>query len=168
MFIDSKSFQRTKILLLWPCNKIICLIKQFMFFGLRTYCADTWGQCSRFLRQNVCAMDSEQFDCQPPAMLGPTPIFALRNFPHQCCLHQKMRLPEALVLSLHVHSHHKATELLPKATQLRRTRMAFKNLTPLRIRFKHNPWKSSGFKWSVATTIWYLRYNGNLLWLLHL
>lgn len=55
---------------MWPQNKTICLIKQFMFLGLRTSHADKWGQGPRFFRQSGSAMDSEQFECQPPVMLG--------------------------------------------------------------------------------------------------
>lgn len=74
MFIDSKSFQRTEIILLWPRNKTICLIEQFIFFGLRTSHAlrtiDKWGQGPRLFRHNGSAVDSEQFECQPPEILG--------------------------------------------------------------------------------------------------
>lgn len=80
-FIDSKSFQRAKIILLWPRNKTICLIKEFMFLGLWTSHADKWGQGPRFFRQNGSAMDPEQFESRPPVMLGPPSIFALVYLP---------------------------------------------------------------------------------------
>lgn len=50
MFVDSKSFQRTKIILLWPCNKMICLIKQFYGLWPKTYHANKWGKKPKILQ----------------------------------------------------------------------------------------------------------------------
>lgn len=157
---------------MWPRNKMTCLIKQLLFFGLRTYGANKWGQGLRFCRPKILWTEwlccgfraiwlSAPSTAGAPSHLcftGP-PLITAASTKRRGCL-ELLCCPCTLI-------HWQSNGAASQSHTAEENRGGFNNLTPLRIRFQHNLWKSSGFKWSVASITWSLDYNGKLLLIVH-